>query len=234
VIDASDLEPENLKAMHEQYAAEMLATLRAIDRVTDARRRGVDPATGRPPKTHAAREKLRQFLQEEPGRLERYFTALTEVYENAFGGEAADAFSKALRAWYAGVEVVGDTNVVDMPPRRTCSRLPTPKPLPTRVAAGTFGRDDHGDPIRPSRDEIHAITEQHAEKLIDMMEQLQAVGRSLHSPHTDKARLYAERDRVKGLIRSAVTAYGEDFGQDAARQLERYAEREAKKAAVAR
>jgi hypothetical protein len=43
LVDESDLQPENLKAMHEQYAREMLATLRALDNVTDARRGGRPP-----------------------------------------------------------------------------------------------------------------------------------------------------------------------------------------------
>ena len=49
------------------------------------------------------------------------------------------------------------------------------------------------------------------------------VGRSLQSAVTDKARLYRERDRLLGLVRSAVDAYAEDFGRRAAEQLQAYA-----------
>ena len=72
----------------------------------DARRRGVDPVTGKSPKSHAARERLRKLFDSEPARLERWFQNLMDTYESAFGPDAADAFDKAIRARHAGIQVV--------------------------------------------------------------------------------------------------------------------------------
>ena len=226
VLDESDCEPANLKALHEQHASHALLTLRALDKVMDARRRGIDPSTGKPPRTAATREKIQRLLESEPARLERWFSTLMETYADAFGYEAADAFAKAIRAWHAGVKVEADTTP---PSRRTTARLPLPRPLPTQVARGAFGFDDHGEPVRPCRDEILAITEQHAERLIALFDQLHQVARSLQLSCTDKGRLHGERQRIKGLVRAALDQYAEDFGRDAAQQLERYAERWAKR-----
>src|SRR5205085_2417945 len=117
--------------------------------------------------------------------------------------EAADAFAKAIRAWHAGVKVEADTQ----PSRRLSGRLPMPRPLPTPVARGVFGFDDHGEPVRPCRDEIQAITEQHAEKLVALFDQLHQVAHSLQLSCTDKGRLHRERQRIKGLVRAALDEY---------------------------
>ena len=55
VIDESDCQPENLKSLHENYAGQLISTLRAIDAVLDVRRLGIDPGTGKVPKTHVRR-----------------------------------------------------------------------------------------------------------------------------------------------------------------------------------
>jgi hypothetical protein len=81
--------------------------------------------------------------------------------------------------------------------RRSC--LPVPRPLRTAVAAGIFGHDESGKPVRPSREEVRAITERHAERMVDMNDE------KLHA---------------------AVTKYMDDFGSKAAAQLERYVRRE--------
>ena len=256
LVDEDDRQPENLKALHEQHARETLAILRAIDLALDARRRGVDPATGKPPRTHAAREKLRRALQDEPARLERAFAALMEAYESAFGSEAADSFGKAIRAWHAGIKVVAEAKAA-LPPgamdgeaaaarpdpatgespakpeassrphtRRTSSRLPVPTPLPAAVAAGHFGREEHG-PVRPGADEVRAITEVHAEKLTDLLDGLRQVERDLGAPQcSDRARLYHERDRLRRLFQAGVAAYAESFGRPAAERLEAYVRRQ--------
>lgn len=202
VLDETDREPENLKALHEAYAGQCLATLTALDKVLDARRCGVDPGTGSKPRTHASRERLRQYLIEEPARLEHTFDVLMDTYADAFGRGAADAFRKAIHAWRAGVEVIGENRVAESVAAaagarasRGSSRLPVPRPLLSSVTAGAFGRDESGKPVRPSADEVRAITDQQAERMIEM----------------DDAELQA-----------AVTKYAEDFGSKAAGQLERY------------
>ena len=93
VLGETDLEPANLKRLHEKHMGEALALLAAIDGTTDARRRGIDPRTGGTARTHASREKLRRNLEHEPARLERAFLTLVGTYANAFGEVAADAFA---------------------------------------------------------------------------------------------------------------------------------------------
>lgn len=52
--------------------------------------------------------------------------------------------------------------------RKPPARLPVPKPLPSAVGKGNFGEDERG-PVRPEADEVRAITEQYAERLIDLL-----------------------------------------------------------------
>lgn len=204
IIANEDCHPDQIRSLHEAHARQALATLRAMDIVLDARRRRVDPTTGKPPRNHAVRERLKKYFAEEPGRLERSFTAMLGVYEDVFGADAADAFTKAIRAWHAGIAVVDEH---DEPPvasspseakrTRLSSALPVPRPLLAAVRSGTFGQDEHG-PIRPGPDEVRAITAQHADRMVEMGD--------------------AE-------LQSATAKYAEDFGDRPASQLERYVRR---------
>jgi hypothetical protein len=206
VLDETDLEPNNLKSLHENYASQCLSVLAARDKVMDARRKGVDPGTGRKPRTHASRERLRKYLAEEPTRLDHTFDVLIDTYAEAFGQDAADAFKKAIIAWHAGIEVAEECNdspnnrpVQPRPAQRISSCLPVPKPLRSSVEAGVFGHDERGKPIRPSAAEVREITEREAERMTDMND---------------------------GEMQSAVARYAEDFGSRAAAQLERYVRRQ--------
>ena len=196
-----DNHPENTKALHDEHAHQALAILHDLDAVLDARRRGVDPVTGKPAQTHTSRETLRRKLETEPGRLEQSFENLIAVYADAFGYEARDAFDKAIRAWHAGIEV----KVCSVSPplsqqtapvrsNRLSSRMPVPRPLKSAVAAGRFGIEN-GKPINPSPDEVREITERHAEAMCGVNE---------------------------AGWHAAVAKYAEDFGEKAAAQLERY------------
>lgn len=235
VIDESDCQPENLKSLHENYARECLAALRSIDAVLDARRRGVDPATGKAPRTHAAKERLRQYLQDEPGKLEHTYRVLIETYESGFGAEAAQAFSKAIRARHAGIDVVADgvpraaqPDAVKPPrTRRVIATLPVPTPLAEAIAAGDFGQDEKGKPVHPSAAEVRAITEHHAETLIDLLTGMKETERSLASSQcSDRARLEAESNRLNTGFRSAVARYAGSFGDEPAARLEAYVRRQ--------
>jgi len=218
VISQEDAAPENIKALHQEHAREALFYLHSLDTVLDARRKGVDPMTGKAPTTHAATEKLRQFFQKEPGRLERAFENTMAVYRDAFGADAADAFTKAIRAWQAGIEVVGakkpDHSAAPSQelfagredrPSRIRAVMPVPKPLRSAIAAGRFGQD-RGVPVNPSADEVHAITSNHAENLVEL----------LHA-------------RDEPNFQLGIAKYAEDFGDRPAGQLERYARRKAEK-----
>ncbi len=215
VIDASDTEPENLKSLHENYARECLASLKALDQVMDARRRGVDPGTQQKPRTHASRERLRKYFNEEPDRLKHAFHVLIDTYGEAFGDEPAAAFEKALRAWHAGVQV--ETETLPTPkaeaaeniqpaakprPKRIIASLPVPKPLPRAITEARFGQTDRG-PVRPSAQEVREITETHADRIIDAL---------------------CENSRAD--ITPLIQMYADDFGEEAARRLEAYCRRQ--------
>lgn len=249
IMSGEDCEPENVRALHAEHAAQLLKSLQDLDAVTDARRRGVDPNTDKAPTTQTGTERLRA-LDTEPARLEQWWRALIDTYEQGFGTEAADAFANAIRAWHAGIEVIAGDQRSSPPakapapalaakdsgtfapqtPRtaRIAARLPAPKPLASSVNAGTFGRDESGKPIRPGAHEVREITLQHADRLIDLLDGLHQVESSLSSPVcSDRARLYHVRDTLLGRVNSAVVRYAEDFGQPAAEQLEAYARRQA-------
>lgn len=101
--------------------------------------------------------------------------------------------------------------------------LPVPKPLPSAIGRGHFGEDEHG-PIRPSRAEVRAITENHGERLINLLDGLREIGRSLRdSQCSDRARLYHEKERLQNAYQSAIASYAEDFGENAAHRLDAWA-----------
>jgi hypothetical protein len=236
IIPDEDIRPENIRAIHDEHARELLAVLRDLDAVLDARRRGVDPRNNKAPVLAPAKERLQKFFETEPVRLERWWQAQMGVYEEAFGPEAADAFGKAIRAWHAGIEVATDSpakavTITPEPkpaskelfpcsssrrerPRRIPARLPVPKPLPAAVASGHFGQEEDGKPVRPGVSEVRAITEQQAEKLIELLDTIAS------APASGKAALLES-------FQNGLAAYAEDFGQPAADQLEAYARRQA-------
>ena len=182
-IHEDDAEPENLRSLHEEHAQHALVLLSDLEAVLDARRRGVDPQTGRPPRTSKQRERLDALFRNEPKRLEHEFDVLMDVYEEAFGAEAANAFRKAIRAWHAGIEVMAENAPLKAPQQRS-------------VEAGVFGKED-GEVVNPTREEISEITEHLTDELIALPD----------GP---------ER-------RALLSKYAEDFGEEAARELDRWA-----------
>jgi hypothetical protein len=102
--------------------------------------------------------------------------------------------------------------VVDNPPvihRRITAHLPAPEPLPAAVKNGVFGYDDTDEPIEPDAAEVRAITLTHAERLIDILNQMRQGG--------------ADHVRLTDQLRASLALYAEDFGQEAANRLEAYA-----------
>jgi len=124
----------------------------------DAKRRGVDPCTGKAPKTPKQKEALETLFLEEPARLERSFNMLMDAYEDVFGAEAADAFRKAIRAWQAGVEVIAE-------------HPPSASPLPASVQAGVFGVEEDGTPVEPEPEEVETITDAVANQLLEITDE---------------------------------------------------------------
>jgi hypothetical protein len=236
----ADDEIDTVRWLHLDHAKEALAVLHELDTVLDARRRGVNPATGKPARTPATRERLRKFFETEPGRLEHWYQTLMDTYAQAFGDDAADAFDKALRARHAGIPVTADRDrspisqpaeAAEEPPvqshvqklarterRRAVARFPVPTPLASAIAAGHFGHEENGRPIRPGPHEVREITRRHAEKLIDLLDSI---------AHAAGSCVPGEANRLRGSFDEALAAYAEDFGQHATDQLEAYVRRQA-------
>jgi len=97
------------------------------------------------------------------------------------------------------------------------ARLPVPRPLAHAVAAGHFGRDEHG-PVNPSADEVRDITLNHAEDVIDLLADL------------TEAQRRVDKESSQGFwsepIKAALEKYAEDFGDHAAQQLLAYCRRQ--------
>jgi hypothetical protein len=88
--------------------------------------------------------------------------------------------------------------------------------LPSAVTAGDFGQDENGRNIRPTREEVREITEQHVDKLLDILESI------AHAPQSPST----EIPRLKESFASGIAAYAESFGPQASRQLEAYVRRQ--------
>lgn len=156
-LHEDDLVPENLKSLHDEHANHALTILSDFDAVEHARRSGVDPRTGRLPGTEQQREALQKLFDEEPKRLQHAFDLLIDVYEEAFGAAAADAFRKAIRARHAGVEVMAEFP-------------PTPQPIADAVASGVFGEEEDGTLVNPDANEVAEIMESVTHALANMPE----------------------------------------------------------------
>jgi hypothetical protein len=154
-LQPEDATPENLKALHDEHARHALALLSDLAAICDARRTDVHPHTGKTPRTEKQREALEKLFKDEPGRLERAFDTLIDVYDEVFGTKAAEAFRKAIRAWHAGVEVTGEFP-------------PVSRALETAVPSGVFGQEEDGRNVDPGTDEVAAITENVTEALMEL------------------------------------------------------------------
>ncbi len=90
-----------------------------------------------------------------------------------------------------------------------------PSPFPPLLPPDGLAMTRRATLIHPSADEVRAITENQADKLIDMLDALVAVpGRP------------ATATSLPALFQSILIAYAQDFGDHAARQLEAYARRQ--------
>ncbi len=138
--------------------------------------------------------------------------------------EEASALNQAL---LPGMQVEGDDQevpaVATSRERRHPAVLPVPKPLPSAIERGHFGEDEHG-PIRPTSAEVRAITENLAERLVNLRDGLAEVERFMaNSQCSDRGRLYHEKDRLLSAYQGAIAMYAEDFGEPAANRVDAYA-----------
>jgi len=110
---------------------------------------------------------------------------------------------------------------------KTPARFPVPDPLPAAVEKGVFGYDDNEDPIKPGPREVRAITEHHAERMIELLHEL-----ARSHPRTPEG--YRQKDLLDGEYKSKLAMYAEDFGEVAANQLDAYVRAQAERDARGR
>lgn len=100
-------ELEAIKGVHDETAIDLIQTLRSLDVVKDAEARGIDPNTGKPPRTENAKTQLRERIAEAKQELTQHFDDMLGSYEDAFGRDAARQFEKYVRE-QAGTEAAVD------------------------------------------------------------------------------------------------------------------------------
>jgi hypothetical protein len=98
--------------------------------------------------------------------------------------------------------------------------------LAEAVGKGNFGEDEHG-PIRPGREEIRAITENQAERLIEILSELKEVdGQLARGGGKDRKALIQAKDKWLCAYQGGIALYAEDFGEVAANRLDAYVRHE--------
>jgi hypothetical protein len=89
--DATEVE-----ALTEEHAWELLSVLSDIRWLTACRDNGCDPATGSPPKTVAAAERVKNAA-DDLRTLQAHFDAMLSVYADAFGSDAAGELDRFVQ-----------------------------------------------------------------------------------------------------------------------------------------
>jgi hypothetical protein len=248
IVSEDDAEPENLRAMHGELTRQLLQVLTDQDDIADARRRGVDPKTGARPTSRSGTERLKTFFEIEPVRLERAWQALMGTYEAAFGDEAAEAFSKAIRARHAGVRVVTEQqprpesekqiNVPTVPPavsstdsedaegfhvksvRGNGRRVIARLPVPRPLAQAVAAGNFGHDERGPVNPSADEVREI-TENHAEIL--IDLLGEQRQAERTGRE---ADQARISVEVQAAVMKYAEDFGERAAEQLLAYCRRQ--------
>ena len=255
-LDAESLSQDGVASLHHEHARECLAVLSDLEALRRAFGAGTDPRTGNVPRTPSGREGLEKTFAEQPHALKHAFDVLLEVYENAFGDGAADAFRLYLVAQSRGIPVAVERVMEDQPaaaeaqhqdqdvmPYRTTSdaetsptdgppepELPVPRPLQCAVRRGAFGTDENDDPVDPSEEEVQAITEHFAERLTALQGAVaNAENRLRHSTGPERESAVRGLDTARSAYLSALGLYEEDFGLQAARHLDSYVQHVARR-----
>ena len=253
IIGDEDIEPENIRAIHQEQGRQLLATLRDISFIADARLRLFDPRTGKSPTTPEEKQKLQNQLVHETQRLELWWQTLIDTYAEAFGEEAADAFGKAIRARNAGIEVVGESESprpIDIPKVQGSGQSTTPIAKPEHPGQETLKK-------------LHARRTSHPRTVsarFPVPKPLPAAVKAGHFGEDEKGVIYpnaaevraitlrhseklidlleaieqaalscvrSEADRLREAFRAGIALYAEDFGKLAAEQLEAFVRRQA-------
>jgi hypothetical protein len=103
-----------------------------------------------------------------------------------------------------------------------CS-MPNPTALLEAVGRAAFGVDEEGN-VNPGPEEVAEITEHHTERLVELLNRLQDIDDRLARASGDSRKpLYRQKDQALSAYQGALALYAEDFGQEAARQLDAWA-----------
>jgi hypothetical protein len=84
---------------------------------------------------------------------------------------------------------------------------------------------EDGKPLKPTAAEVRAITEHHAETIIELLDGLREAERHL-ARGSDSARVGAEVARLRGQVKAAIDKYAESFGQEAGERLDAHCRRQ--------
>jgi len=93
---AHEPDREQVRALTEEHASEMVAILAGIQWLLRCQEAGCDPRSGRPPRTARGREALAAINKEITGLTKRY-QGLLDAYSEGFGDAAAEALDAYLR-----------------------------------------------------------------------------------------------------------------------------------------
>lgn len=244
-LGTDELGPDDIASIHHEHGNEYLAVLRELDVATAAQQSGVDPRTGKLPRTAKSRDRLRRYLDERVPRLRHALDELLAVYGTAFGDVAATAFRDHLHARHDGEDArlgemdkakISSGAVIAFPlasaEQSSESRsdslphpeMPCPHPLPAAIRRAAFGTDEEGEPVEPSEEEVAEITVHHGERLMDALESLAAAEAALaRGREEDRDSGVVAVDRARSACQSVLALYEEDFGERAARELEAWA-----------
>jgi len=208
----AELDDEAVKTIHEEHGKELLAILLNLDVINDARNEGIDPRTGKAPRTDAGKQKLQAFFRTAPPRLEAHFQSLIDVYASGFGDEAAEHFEAFIHATHESRDFESEP--------LSHSPMPVPLPLEEAVGKGHFGMEDEHTPVDPSPEEVSAITELHGERIVELLEQLETLDEQLAvATGENRTLLIAQKDKTVCAYQGTLALYSEDFGEVATELL---------------
>lgn len=241
-LGEEQLTPEQNASIHQEHAAELLGLLEQLEAVENAKRTGVDPRNGKTPRTAQTRERLARYLEAAPAEIMREFDGLMDVYEDAYGSDAANSFRQAIEARHKNIPIhvvslpesegegsAGDStpaesdNVTQETPEYEVSRdMPIAAPLPEAVERKAFGEDEFG-PIEPSVEEVKELTGHIVMRMQEALDRLEELDDSLANGNgSSRDSLVREKDCALSAFQSSIGLYIEDFGEEAGRRLENW------------
>lgn len=239
-LTAEDTLPGSVQAIHQEHSCRMLGALSDLDAAAD-RCRNNPPVPAVASDELSEPTRLERWYASLLGLYEEWFgKEAAEAFDQAVRAWHAhvevvvDRKPPAAQIsppsqMMAECSPIIEAEIVEQPvvataapaPRlpgpiasRVVARLPVSRPLPAAITDAHFGVDEQGRPIRPSPDEVREITTNHAEKLIELLDEIHKV------PPPAK-------DAILSQYEAGIAAYAESFGERAARQLAAYVQRQA-------